>query len=93
MAIVEYQRTVTHESLMKKSKHELVSECISLLDFCWAKEQKRQQYEDKLRALLEALECQKVEELVQRCPAEMLSEIGKKIAIAAKIGGKVLDLS
>ena len=93
MAIIEYSSTVTHRSLMNKSKSDLASEVLSLMDFCHRKELKRQEYENKLRALLQALQCQKVDDLVQNQSPEMLVEIGKKIAMAASIGGRFLDIS
>jgi predicted membrane chloride channel (bestrophin family) len=93
MAIIEYSSTVSYRSLMNKSKPDLAHEVLSLMDFCHRKELKRQEYENKLKALLEALECQKVDDLVQNQSPEMLAEVGKKIAMAAKIGGRFLDLS
>lgn len=51
MGIIEIRSTVTHQSLMRKSKSDLAYEVLSWMDFCHRKELTRKEYENNLRDL------------------------------------------
>jgi hypothetical protein len=49
----------------------------------------RDSYEAKLRALLQALECQNIDALMEKEPA-FLRMLGTRIALAAKLGAHLM---